>query len=203
MVGLKRNSVTLKPGFRFVAEPAAPSGLLLWAGEGAALSDPWDPLRSHGVTTLLTTSTPSIASNASSKPHDLHDLDAAHSIHTTRTWLRALWTEWSVEVRVLSGALEKPRVAGLFSYPRARSFSRAKSSKPTTATKGGLVNQLTDGLIAGTVVRGSAASRSGPSSPPAEPTRVHRDRASVLGAGFAQLVFDSSSPSWRAGPPVR
>ncbi len=32
-----------------------------------------------------------------------------------RARLRALWTEWSVEVRVLSGALEKPRIAGLFS----------------------------------------------------------------------------------------
>ena len=28
--------------------------------------------------------------------------------------LRALWTDWSVEVRVLSGALEKPRSCGLF-----------------------------------------------------------------------------------------
>ncbi len=31
-----------------------------------------------------------------------------------RARLRALWTIWSVEVRVLSGALEKPRTAGLF-----------------------------------------------------------------------------------------
>jgi hypothetical protein len=31
--------------------------------------------------------------------------------------LRALWTEWSVEVRVLSGALGKPRVAGAFRNP--------------------------------------------------------------------------------------
>jgi hypothetical protein len=56
----------------------------------------------------VTTSAPSIASNASSKPLDLHDLDAAESIHTTRTWLRALWTDWSVEVRVFSGALGGP-----------------------------------------------------------------------------------------------
>ena len=31
-----------------------------------------------------------------------------------RARLRALWTDWSVEVRVLSGALGKPRTAGLF-----------------------------------------------------------------------------------------
>ena len=31
-----------------------------------------------------------------------------------RARLRALWTLWSVEVRVLSGALEKPRITGLF-----------------------------------------------------------------------------------------
>jgi hypothetical protein len=62
------------------------------------------PMWSSFVTTLVTTSTPSIASNASRKPRNLHDLDAAQSIHTARTWLRALWTDWSVEVRVLSGA---------------------------------------------------------------------------------------------------
>src|SRR3954467_7636726 len=31
-----------------------------------------------------------------------------------RARLRALWTEWSVEVRVLFGALEKPRACGAF-----------------------------------------------------------------------------------------
>ena len=43
-----------------------------------------------------------------------------------RARLRALWTEWSVEVRVLSGALGKPRVAGLFCCPgRVRASVRA------------------------------------------------------------------------------
>ena len=68
------------------------------------------------VTTPLTTSNASITSNVSSKLDDLRDLDAAQSIHTTRTWLRALWTDWSVEVRVLSGALGKPRSSGLFMF---------------------------------------------------------------------------------------
>ena len=35
-----------------------------------------------------------------------------------------MWTEWSVEVRVLSGALEKPRVAGLFCCPGGRASVR-------------------------------------------------------------------------------
>ena len=34
--------------------------------------------------------------------------------YTRATGLRALWTEWSVEVRVLSGALGEPRKTGLF-----------------------------------------------------------------------------------------
>ena len=66
--------------------------------------------------TLVTTSTPSIASNTCSKPRDFHDLDAAKRIHTARTWLRALWTVWSVEVRVFSGAWRKPRMCGAFSF---------------------------------------------------------------------------------------
>jgi hypothetical protein len=46
-------------------------------------------------------------------PHDVDDLDAPGSIDTGRTRLRALWTVWSVEVRVFSGALGKPRTAAL------------------------------------------------------------------------------------------
>jgi len=60
-----------------------------------------------GVTTRVTTSTPSISSNVSNEPHDLPNLDAGQSIYSARTWLRALWTEWSVEVRVFSGAWRK------------------------------------------------------------------------------------------------
>jgi hypothetical protein len=77
-----------------------------------------------GVTTLVTTFTPSIAPNPSSKPLDLHDLDTAQSIHTTRTWLRALWTVWAVKVRLFSGAPERRKggkapLSGAFSSQRA------------------------------------------------------------------------------------
>jgi hypothetical protein len=63
------------------------------------------------VTTAVTTSTASITSNPSTEPRNLDDLDAAGRIYTTGTRLRALWTVWSVEVRVFSGALGKPRVS--------------------------------------------------------------------------------------------
>src|SRR5437763_8939425 len=33
-----------------------------------------------------------------------------------RARLRALWAEWPVEVRILSGALEEPRGCGVFSF---------------------------------------------------------------------------------------
>src|SRR4051812_22816236 len=33
-----------------------------------------------------------------------------------RARLRALWAEWPVEVRILSGALEKPRDGGVFLF---------------------------------------------------------------------------------------
>jgi hypothetical protein len=52
------------------------------------------------------------------KPHDLPDLDAAQSIHTTRTWLRALWTEWSVRFESSRAHWESPASRG-FSWPRA------------------------------------------------------------------------------------
>jgi hypothetical protein len=50
-----------------------------------------------------------------------------------RARLRALWTEWSVEVRVLSGALEKARATRLFhARPQpTRAASRA-SGRPQT-----------------------------------------------------------------------
>ena len=66
----------------------------------------------EGVTTLVTTSNASVTSNPSTNRHDLDGLDARGSIYTGRSRLRALWTEWSVEVRVLSGAVGKPRKAG-------------------------------------------------------------------------------------------
>ena len=58
------------------------------------------------------------------KPPNLRALDLRKLIYGRRLRLRALWTEWSVEVRVLSGALGKAllRHAGpfLFSKPHVR-----------------------------------------------------------------------------------
>jgi L-amino acid N-acyltransferase YncA len=56
----------------------------------------------------LRTSTSPHPSDASSKPRKLDGLDAPGLIHAGRIWMRALWTEWSVEVRVLSGASKLP-----------------------------------------------------------------------------------------------
>ena len=47
----------------------------------------------------------------------MDDLDGPGRIDTGRSRLRALWTVWSVEVRVLSGALGKPRFCGAFFLP--------------------------------------------------------------------------------------
>jgi hypothetical protein len=55
----------------------------------------------------VTTSILSNLSSAHSKPTNLDDLDARELIYTRRSRLRALWTVWSVEVRVFSGALGK------------------------------------------------------------------------------------------------
>src|SRR5947209_18893259 len=49
----------------------------------------------------------------SPEPHNLDDSNAGGSIYAPRPRLRALWTLWSGEVRVLSGALRKPCIAGL------------------------------------------------------------------------------------------
>ena len=62
----------------------------------------------------MTTSTLSRGSNPSRKPLDLRASDARKPIYAGRFGLRALWTDWSVEVRVFSGALGMPREAGLF-----------------------------------------------------------------------------------------
>ena len=67
------------------------------------------------------------ASNASSKSTNLDDLDARGNIYAPCTGLRALWTLWSVEVRVLSGALGKPRTAGLFAVSGRLSTRRPRS----------------------------------------------------------------------------
>ena len=101
------------PRFCMVAAPGATVGLLLE-----------DSPRAVVVTTLVTTSIPSSSSDPSTEPRKLDDLDAPGSIYAPSTWLRALWTEWSVEVRVLSGALEKPRNTGLFCVPAAAVVSR-------------------------------------------------------------------------------
>ena len=70
--------------------------------------------------TLVATSIPSSSSNPSTEPCNLDGLDAPGSISAPRSRLRALWTEWSVEVRVLSGALGKPRTGELFhAWPRS------------------------------------------------------------------------------------
>ena len=55
----------------------------------------------------LATSTSSSVSDASGNPDDLDDLNAAGPIYAAAKRLRALWTVWSVEVRVLSGALAR------------------------------------------------------------------------------------------------
>src|SRR5262249_3731323 len=62
----------------------------------------------------VATSIPSRMSVASQNPRKLDPPDAAGRSYASRIGLRALWTEWSVEVRVLSGALAKPRTPGLF-----------------------------------------------------------------------------------------
>src|SRR5690242_6619372 len=49
------------------------------------------------------------------EPRNLDDSDASRRNDTTPSRLRALWTVWSGEVRVLSGALGKPRTCGAFS----------------------------------------------------------------------------------------
>jgi hypothetical protein len=53
------------------------------------------------------------ASDASAIPHKTDDLDAGGPIFHGRMRLRALWTAWSVVVRVHSGALGKPRKCGV------------------------------------------------------------------------------------------
>src|SRR5690348_1273270 len=67
--------------------------------------------RGNGVAT----SPPSNLSSQSRKPPNLRLLDRWKPIYIGRFGLRALWTEWSVEVRVLSGALWKAPHCGAFS----------------------------------------------------------------------------------------
>ena len=63
----------------------------------------------------LRTSTAPDPSNASTKPRKLGAMDDPRPIYAGRLWLRALWTVWSVEVRVLSGASIKALLRGAFS----------------------------------------------------------------------------------------
>src|SRR6185437_14241402 len=69
------------------------------------------------VATPVATSIPSNVSIPSTEPPNLDDSDAGASTYGSRPRLRALWTLWSVEVRVLSGALRKPCTAGLSLCP--------------------------------------------------------------------------------------
>jgi hypothetical protein len=62
----------------------------------------------------VATSTPSSPSTTSRKSPNLQALDPGEPIYAERG-LRALWTEWSVEVRVLSGAPWKAPQRGAFS----------------------------------------------------------------------------------------
>jgi hypothetical protein len=70
------------------------------------------PRRRHAVLATKPVTTPVTTSTPSTKPLNLDNWDAAENISTARPRLRALWTLWSVEVRVLWGALEKPRTRG-------------------------------------------------------------------------------------------
>jgi hypothetical protein len=72
----------------------------------------------------LRTSTPPDPSDASSNPRKLDDLDAPGPINTPRIRLRALWTAWSVVVRVHSGALST-RCGGLGQVPACGAPERA------------------------------------------------------------------------------
>jgi len=85
------------------------------------------------VATLVATSIPSSASNPSTEPRNLDDSDAGRLIYASRPRLRALWTLWSVEVRVLSGALGKPRTAGLFAaVGMVGEWARGRHSRPSS-----------------------------------------------------------------------
>jgi hypothetical protein len=59
--------------------------------------------------------------------------------------LRALWTEWSVEVRVLFGALEKPRRRGAFLLSGGDHVGAAENPAVEVALIGGGHRVLTDG----------------------------------------------------------
>ncbi len=77
------------------------------------------------MTTIVTTSTPSKGSNPYRKPPDLWASDARERIYAGRFGLRALWTDWSVEVRVFSGALESPASRGFSCFELVRDFCPA------------------------------------------------------------------------------
>src|SRR5947209_104534 len=90
------------------------------------------------MATPVATSIPSNAASPSTEPRKLDDLDTRRSIYAGRSRLRALWTEWSVEVRVLSGALGKPRSAGFFMLQRRHCFRPGDGR--TVATVGAVLN---------------------------------------------------------------
>jgi hypothetical protein len=65
---------------------------------------------------ILATSIASDVSHPSGKPYGSDDLAASAPIYTGRPRLMALWTVWSVEVRVLSGACQSPAKRGLLGF---------------------------------------------------------------------------------------
>src|SRR5262249_55672676 len=72
----------------------------------------------------------------SEKPDDADDLDAGRPIYAGRPRLRALWTEWSVEVRVLSGASK------LSCKPAVSAVTRRSATSPVSSTRRGVSGAL-------------------------------------------------------------
>jgi hypothetical protein len=85
------------------------------------------------VTTPVTTSTLSSPSDGSRKPRKLGDLDAGGTIYAGRTRLRALWTDWSVEVRVLSGALRENRTCDIQTLDQGSDVALCSGHRAKTA----------------------------------------------------------------------
>jgi hypothetical protein len=67
-----------------------------------------------GRDNTVTTSNVSNPSSESRKFRYVDESDAGGSIYTSRPRLRALWAVRLVEVRVLSGALQKAPLSGVF-----------------------------------------------------------------------------------------
>jgi hypothetical protein len=85
-------------------DPSGPSSPFCPAGVAHRIS----ATGTHIPGNILATSISSNVSHLSGKPNDSDDLDAGAPIYAASPRLRALWTVWSVEVRVLSGASKSP-----------------------------------------------------------------------------------------------